>query len=280
MPSVEVLASMQHVEERARALRHAGVSGSWEELKVRATLDLLQERDSRLPLGEPAASDGDPEGSDPAANSRPAADEGPSIGAMVAITVPCTALDGNTGPSGEVAGFGILDHADIRDLVAAAARNPATRWCVTVLNPDGTAAAHGCGAGSRKWPPESMTPRGLLDFLNVKNITPVIRGPCQHTQAEHRYRPSRRLQHLIRARNATCAAPGCSRRAASCDLDHTDSHHRGGRTCECNLAPLCRHHHRCKQAEGWWLEQPEPGVLVWHTPAGRTYATTPTQYAS
>jgi hypothetical protein len=43
--------------------------------------------------------------------------------------------------------------------------------------------------------------------------------------------------------------------------------------------PLRRHHHRCKQAEGWRLEQPEPGVLAWHTPAGRTYTTTPTQYA-
>lgn len=39
-------------------------------------------------------------------------------------------------------------------------------------------------------------------------------------------------------------------------------------------------HHRCKQAEGWRLEQPEPGVLVWHTPAGRTYTTTPAQYAA
>ncbi len=39
------------------------------------------------------------------------------------------------------------------------------------------------------------------------------------------------------------------------------------------------HYHRCKQAEGWWLEQPEPGVLVWHTPSGRTYTTTRTQYA-
>jgi hypothetical protein len=39
---------------------------------------------------------------------------------------------------------------------------------------------------------------------------------------------------------------------------------------------LCRHHHLCKQAEGWRLEQPEPGVLVWHTPSGRTYVTTPT----
>jgi hypothetical protein len=26
------------------------------------------------------------------------------------------------------------------------------------------------------------------------------------------------------------------------------------------------------------FEQPEPGVLVWKTPAGRTYATTPTEY--
>jgi hypothetical protein len=45
-------------------------------------------------------------------------------------------------------------------------------------------------------------------------------------------------------------------------------------------SPLCRHHHRCKQAEGWQLEQPQPGILVWHTPTGRTYTTTPTQYAS
>src|SRR5215469_12351560 len=148
MPSVEVLASMQHVEDRARALRDAGAPGTWEELKVRATLDLLQERDSRRP--EEA---GEPKGSGPDASGRPAADQGTSIGAMITITVPHTALGGDIGPPGEVAGFGILDHADTRDMVAAAARNPATRWCVTVLNPDGTAAAHGCAAGSRPWPP-------------------------------------------------------------------------------------------------------------------------------
>jgi hypothetical protein len=54
------------------------------------------------------------------------------------------------------------------------------------------------------------------------------------------YRPSRRLRHLIRARNMTCTAPGYGRRATSCDLDHTDPHHLGGRTCECNLAPQCK----------------------------------------
>jgi hypothetical protein len=203
---------------------------------------------------------------------------------MITITVPHTALDGDTGPPGEVAGFGIVDHADTRDLVTAAARNPATRWCVTVLNPDGTAAAHACAAGSHQWPPGQGPPgpttlRGLLELLNITELTPVIRGPCQHARAEDRYRPSHRLQHLVRARNATCTAPACGRRATSCDLDHTEPHHEGGRTCECNLAPLCRHHHLCKQAEGWRLEQPEPGVLTWHTPAGRTYTTTPTQYA-
>lgn len=35
-----------------------------------------------------------------------------------------------------------------------------------------------------------------------------------------------------------------------------------------------------KHAQGWHLEQPEPGVLVRRTPAGRTYDTTPTQYTS
>jgi hypothetical protein len=97
MPSVEVLALMQHVEERARALREAGVPGTWEELKVRATLDLLQERDSR-PLGVPAASGGTGSAPDPA--PAPARGEGPGIGAMITITVPHTALDGDAGPPG------------------------------------------------------------------------------------------------------------------------------------------------------------------------------------
>jgi hypothetical protein len=51
-----------------------------------------------------------------------------------------------------------------------------------------------------------------------------------------------------------------------------------GHICECTDNPLCRHHHRCKQAQGWQLEQPEPGILIWRTPAGRTYATIPAEY--
>ena len=47
LPSDEVLASWQHVEQRALDLRAAGVPGTLQDLRVRAYLDLLQERDSR-----------------------------------------------------------------------------------------------------------------------------------------------------------------------------------------------------------------------------------------
>jgi hypothetical protein len=46
----------------------------------------------------------------------------------------------------------------------------------------------------------------------------------------------------------------------------------------CCHNPACRRHHQCKQAPGWRLEQPEPGVMKWTTPSGRVYVTTPTVY--
>jgi hypothetical protein len=36
-----------------------------------------------------------------------------------------------------------------------------------------------------------------------------------------------------------------------------------------NLRPKCRRHHRAKQAPGWRVEQPEPGVTRWTLPNGR-----------
>jgi hypothetical protein len=42
--------------------------------------------------------------------------------------------------------------------------------------------------------------------------------------------------------------------------------------------PGCRRHHRVKQAPGWHLDQPEPGIMRWTTPNGRVYTTRPTVY--
>ena len=321
LPSDEVLASWQHVEQRALDLRAAGMPGTLQELRVRAYLDLLQERDSRdqpRPDGEPPAPPGSGHGQDgpgtgpdgsggnggsggpgpgrgpgPAAGPGSGAAPGPSIAALVTITIPWTTYQGRAETPGEADGFGVLDGDDARDLAAAAARHPRTRWCITAINPDGTAAAHGClpgrhpppgtgppGTPRGTGPPGSSLGIGLPGSVPVsKNpMAPVARGPCDHAHAEIGYHPSRGLAHLIRARNGRCTAPGCSRPAARCDLDHTVPWDQGGITCECGLAPLCRHHHRAKQAEGWRLDQPEPGVLTWRTPAGRAYATTPTEY--
>jgi hypothetical protein len=201
---------------------------------------------------------------------------------------------GRSDTPGDADGFGLVDADDARDLAAAAARHARTRWCVTALNPDGTAAAHGCVPGRHPppcranltvtsspalgpGPPPGTRPQDDLRRLGI-DMVPVTRGSCDHAQAEAGYRPSRALRHLVNARNARCTAPGCGRPAARCDLDHTVPWDQGGITCECDLAPLCRHHHRCKQAEGWSLDQPEPGVLVWRTPSGRTYATSPAVY--
>jgi Domain of unknown function (DUF222) len=307
MPSAEVIASWQHLEQRAEQLRDAGFPGTMDELRVRAMLDLLQERDSRAELAGqgdagPDAEDASP-GTDDASPGTDGTgpgekgtgpggqDTGPSVAAQVTITVPWSAQqDGSTDPA-EVDGFGVIDNQDAKDLVAAAARNRHTRWCVTFLNPDGTAAAHGCVPGQHPPPgasrgghgspgPDPPTGGDLREWLRQRRvqIMPVARGSCEHEHAEARYRPSRKLQHLIKARNARCTAPGCGRPAARCDLDHTVAWDKGGLTCECGLAPLCRHHHRVKQAQGWQLSQPEPGVLVWHTPSGRSYTTRPTQY--
>jgi hypothetical protein len=284
LPSDEVLASWQHVEQRALDLRAAGLPGSLRELRVRAYLDLLQERDSRdQPADTQPPPDTQPPGPGPGPNGpggpapRPGPAAGPSLAALVTITVPWATYQGRSETPGHADGFGVVDADDARDLAAAAARHPRTRWCVTAVNPDGTAAAHGCLPG--RHPPPGTGPPGGPDppGLTIRMV-PVTRGPCDHPQAEVGYHPSRKLAHLIRARNATCTAPGCRRPAARCDLDHTVPWDQGGLTCECDLAPLCRHHHRAKQAEGWRLEQPEPGVLKWRTPSGRSYTTTPTKY--
>jgi hypothetical protein len=117
----------------------------------------------------------------------------------------------------------------------------------------------------------------LMQRLGIR-LTPLAVGTCDHRNEEPSYKPSRRLRHLTSARTVRCTAPGCRRPAGQCDFDHTVAYEAGGRTCECNLSPLCRRHHRCKQAQGWALEQTSPGNMVWKTPSGRRYTTTPTSY--
>jgi hypothetical protein len=261
--------------------------GTLQDLRVRAYLDLLQERDSRAapeapPQTDPPGPDTDrdtgpggpsrpsdnssPDGPDgpggpsgpsgpggpggPGPAPRPGRDAGPSLAALVTITIPLATYQGRSEAPGDAGGYGPLDGDDARDLAAAAARDPRTRWCVTALNPDGTAAAHGCIPGRHPprdtgppgtGPPRTRPPRTRPPSLGPPGIlatplTPHTRGPCDHAHSQAGYHPSRTLVHLVRARNTTCTAPGCTRPAVRCDLDHTTAYDQGGRTCECNPA--------------------------------------------
>jgi uncharacterized protein DUF222 len=210
--------------------------------------------------------------------------------ALINLTIPAGTILGWSAAPGEAGGWGLTDPGDTRRLLQAASLHPRTRWCATLLGPDGTAVAHGCARGTHPWipPPDGGGTRdgpdarqaaALTEFLRSLNVTftPITNGTCDHAGQEDRYTPSRKLKHLVRTRTATCTAPGCGAQAVHCDLDHTLPYP-AGITCQCDLAPACRRHHRCKQAPGWHLEQPEPGVMTWTTPAGRSHTTKPTIY--
>jgi hypothetical protein len=319
LDTADVIASKAHIDAIALKLRDSGlIDGNLGRLRALALTDLTQGRnpldrikpdqatDRSGPVPGPAngptgnASDtaadptadackpGSGEASDPLSyigQAHPG--ESAPLPALINLLIPAGTLLGWSTAPGEAAGWGLLDVQETRTLVQAAAGHLRTRWCATLVGPDGTAIAHGCATG-RHPPPHAPNVRTsdapiqaqLLDLLQRLNVAfePLARDTCDHGNAENRYVASRKLRHLVRARNQLCTAPACNAQALYCDLDHT-APYPDGPTCECNLNPKCRRHHRTKQAPGWTVTQPAPDTAVWTTPSGRAHSTTPTEYA-
>jgi hypothetical protein len=189
--------------------------------------------------------------------------------------MPAATWLGLTDAPGEVTGFGAADAGTCRDLTTqlTKSRPGTTRWCLTLTDRHGQPAAHGCARAGPP-PPGSNRERWLASIT----IHPVETGTCQHRRESAGYQPSPALRHIIKIRSRRCGFPGCRRPATSCDDDHITPWQHGGRTCECNLFPLCRRHHQAKQAPRWHLDQPRPGQLTWTLPSGRSYTTTSEPY--
>ena len=210
----------------------------------------------------------------PAALVNPAVPPGlAALAGTVNLTMPALAWLGLSDAPGEANGFGALDAGTCRDLATALAASPATCWCVTLTDPDGRAVAHGC---ARAGPGPPGTDRRA--WLAAVTIAPIETGTCEHRRESAGYQPSPSLRHIIKIRSPRCGFPGCRRPAAGCDDDHTIPYDKGGKSCECNLHPLCRRHHQAKQAPGWHLAQPHPGELIWTLPSGRQYSVTQQPY--
>ncbi len=88
-----------------------------------------------------------------------------------------------------------------------------------------------------------------------------------------RRRPTATQRRRIEARSPTCVHPGCRVPSINCDIDHTIAYSDGGPTTDCNLAPLCRCHHRVKHEAGWQLKRLADGVYQWISRLGHTYMT-------
>jgi hypothetical protein len=133
---------------------------------------------------------------------------------------------------------------------------------------------------------------GVIDAEQVRELAQTatllpVECPAVTDQEALRYQPSAALERWIRCRDLTCRFPGCDRKAWICDIDHTTPFNHadpasGGLTVPWDLACYCREHHRLKTFHGgpggWRDEQLPDGTIVWISPTGREYRSTPAGY--
>jgi hypothetical protein len=108
--------------------------------------------------------------------------------------------------------------------------------------------------------------------IGAPSLTRLLTDPITGTVLEmdaRQYRPSAALRRWLGIHQVTCDFPGCGRRAAHCDLDHTCAWADGGATTAANLTHRCRKHHTMKHQTKWRVDRP-PGSerSVWTSPTG------------
>jgi hypothetical protein len=201
-------------------------------------------------------------------------------GVRIQVIAPVSVLRGGDHELAEIPGYGPILPSTARDLTAMAeqlqrvlvdaqsgevleAGDP-----VPIKTLDVTSAILN---DSERWKALTMASFGeRLEQLLTEKIRP-------RQESSESYRPPRRLRRHVEARDRTCTFPGCSRPACDCDLDHRKAFPAGA-THEHNLAPLCRHHHRCKQAYFDVSICPATRDILWTTPDGRQYRRPPPEY--
>lgn len=130
-----------------------------------------------------------------------------------------------------------------------------------------------------------VTGFGVIDAEQVRDLADqgtmrLVSEPQVDAAAARRYQPTVSVQRWVRCRDLTCRFPGCEHPAENCDMDHTvpfdhNDPTRGGQTVPGNLKCLCRFHHRLKTFGGWNDVQYPDGAVVWTSPSGKSYRTTP-----
>lgn len=249
------------------ALAHDPTSPTDTRTREQRRTDLL----TTMITGAPATY-GDPADIDLAPAGGPGGAGG--VGVQVTVTIPADTLSGGPIP-GEVPGYGPLPATSARDLAArttscrALVYHPDTGRLLglsTLLRsglPGAPAAVAACT--DPPGPPGGDTAGG--EGVAVRWLDALPPG------AGYAHPPV--MQRLVKARDVTCRAPGCTQAAAACDCDHVVPYPRGA-TSPANTCCLCRRHHRLKtHAPDWHTRSDEHGHVLWTTPTGHTLATDP-----
>ncbi|MCA4133297.1 HNH endonuclease signature motif containing protein [Arthrobacter sp. M4] len=179
-----------------------------------------------------------------------------------ASTAETAAAEGTTATGGTAAG------GTVAEGTAAGARGTAT---------DLTAAAELEGYG----PIDAHTARRLAALAPSwhRLFTDPVTGEALGV-GRTAYRPPQALRRYLNHRDKTCRFPGCTRRASTCEPDHTLEWQDGGTTDPANLALLCKKHHALKSIGAWNYRHTSPtGHLSWTSPLGRTYTTEPASFS-
>ncbi len=271
LPADRARAAANAVHTQARLARANGDTRSMGQLRADIFLDLLS--------GKPSS----------------------GRGGIVELTASLQMLTQLAETPGDLAGYGPVI-ADVARKVAA--QQGKASWTYTVHDPETAEAFHGTtrarptqpdlqrpqrsspgtatqasrqsnsgdreqtrcgGTASRSQPTERMTVPG--DKAEVRRRQVESTAEARRATAE--------VARIVRARDRRCRAPGCRVPASRCDLDHRQSWVRGGRSEPCNLAPLCRYHHRARHEGGWRYRRTKRGGYVWRSPLGRIYEVEP-----
>jgi len=297
----------------AKIMRAAGIGGSLDNLRSDAAAALLLGRHPVTGTAAPAGNPADPAGNPPSANPfnpweypdyepGTGSDEPPVPGSPVVtmnLMITAGTLDPGVDAPGFVQGFGNITAQAARDLIIAGSANPASRWCVTEVDPvTGYAVSHGCARGPHPWPGPGAGPPGagppsgeapgngppgqqIREFIATLKVRtePLAAQPGEQGRTEPGHDPSRKLRHMIEARHATCATPGCDTPAADCDMEHRIEYENDGPTSEGNLDPATHGHcHRVKQHPEWKVIKTGPQETIWIGPSGRKRIVRPTRH--
>ncbi|CAN5555262.1 hypothetical protein BH11ACT8_BH11ACT8_17100 [soil metagenome] len=135
-----------------------------------------------------------------------------------------------------------------------------------------------------------LDPVGRCEGLDLPLLEQQIRRWCGRTDAHLTVRPvidledhhqvdayevPDRLREQVILLHGRCVFPYCRAKARNADCDHTTPFDpvdpAAGPTCSCNLAPLCRHHHRLKTHTAWRYVRLDATTYRWTDPHGLTY---------